>query len=145
MIQIHRDNAGVADERTRRLVSGAAAGLGRAMALALAEAGADLMLADREVEGLHKTAEQIRGFGRQAVPVTCDVSAPEQIRAMFTQLDREFGHIDFLGNVAGDTVLGAPEEISRQRRTHVAEPGSRTFLLLPEAGRRMLAAGAGAS
>src|SRR5690242_12386313 len=88
------------------LVSGAAQGLGRAMALALAEAGADLLLADRNTAGIERTAEHITGLGRRALPVTCDVSEPEQIRAMFARLDREFGHIDFLGNVAGDAVLG---------------------------------------
>src|SRR5262245_37447031 len=94
------------------LVSGAAQGLGRTMALGLAEAGADLMLADRNAAGLQKTAEHIAGLGRRAVPVTCDVSEPTQIRVMFAGLDRHFGRLDFLGNVAGDAVLGRPEEIA---------------------------------
>src|SRR4051794_6680919 len=46
------------------LVSGAAQGLGQAMALALAEAGADLMLADRNAAGMEKTTGQIAGLGR---------------------------------------------------------------------------------
>ena len=58
------------------LVSGAAQGMGRAMALALAEAGADLMLADLNTAGLERTAEQITRLGRRAIPVTCDVSKP---------------------------------------------------------------------
>jgi NAD(P)-dependent dehydrogenase (short-subunit alcohol dehydrogenase family) len=84
------------------LVSGAASGMGRAMSLALAEAGADVMLADRNRDGVQKTAEDIAGMGRRAAPATCDVSDPEQIRALFARLDREFGQIDFLGNVAGE-------------------------------------------
>src|SRR3954464_5899784 len=86
------------------LVSGAASGMGRAMALALAEAGAQLMLADRDAIGAGRTATQITDLGGRAVSVACDVSNPEQIRAMFTQLDREFGRINFLGNVAGDGI-----------------------------------------
>src|SRR5262245_56629696 len=93
------------------LVSGAARGLGRAMALALAEAGADLVLADRNAAGMEKTAAEIAELGRRAVAVTCDVSEPAQLRAMFVRLDREFGRIDVLGNVAGDPILGRPEEI----------------------------------
>ena len=93
------------------LVSGAASGMGRAMSIALAEAGADLMLAGRHLAGLERTAGEIEKLSRRAVPVTCDVSQPDQIRRMFAHLDRDFGRIDFLGNVAGEAVLGAPEDI----------------------------------
>jgi NAD(P)-dependent dehydrogenase (short-subunit alcohol dehydrogenase family) len=126
------------------LVSGAAQGLGRAMSLALAEAGADLVLADRNAAGLQKTAETITALGRRAVPVPCDVSDPVQIRAMFAELDRAFGRIDFLGNVAGDAVLGRPEEIPLE----AVEQTWRNlvfgrFCSCQEGGRRMLKAGRG--
>ncbi|HLW68612.1 MAG TPA: SDR family oxidoreductase [Gemmataceae bacterium] len=126
------------------LVSGAARGLGRAMATALAEAGADLVLADRNVEGLHQTAENIERFGRRAVRFPCDVSQPDEIRAMFARLDAEFGRIDFLGNVAGDGVLGKPEEIalSDVEQTWRNLVFGR-FCCCQEAGRRMLQAGRG--
>src|SRR5262249_28949139 len=94
------------------LVTGAAQGLGRAMALALAEAGADLMLVDRNVEGTINTSALIEAYRRRAVVAPCDVSDPERIRSLFRRLDAEFGRIDFLGNVAGDGVLGSPEAIS---------------------------------
>src|SRR6185436_19882694 len=84
------------------LVSGAAQGMGRAMALALAEAGADLMLVDLNPAGGEATAQDIRSLGRRAAFVTCNVSEPEQIRALFRQLDGDFGRVDFLGNVAGE-------------------------------------------
>src|SRR5215468_6560277 len=90
------------------LVSGAAQGLGRAMATALAEAGADLVLADRNADGVRRTAGQLTGLGRRAVPVPCDVSDPAALRGLFGELDRTFGRIDFLGNVAGDAVLARP-------------------------------------
>src|SRR5690242_2600929 len=50
------------------LVSGAAQGLGRAMSLALAEAGADLMLVDRNHDGVRRTADEIARLGRRATP-----------------------------------------------------------------------------
>jgi NAD(P)-dependent dehydrogenase (short-subunit alcohol dehydrogenase family) len=126
------------------LVSGAAQGLGRAMSLALAEHGADLMLADRNSAGLQKTAEHITQLGRKAVPVTCDVSEPAQIRAMFAELDRVFGRIDFLGNVAGDGIMAPPEDISLEdvERTWRNLVFGR-FCCCQEAGRRMLKAGRG--
>ena len=123
------------------LVSGAASGLGRAMSLALAEAGSDLVLADRDIAGARGTAEVIAGLGRRALPVACDVSEPAQIREMFAQVDRDFGRIDFLGNVAGDGILGRPEEISLEEveRTWRNLVYGR-FCCCQEAGRRMLAA-----
>src|SRR6266545_7092645 len=92
------------------LVTGAAQGLGRAMVLALAEAGADALLVDRNENGARETAAAIGKLGRRAVVARCDVADLAQIRELFRQLDAEFGRIDFLGNVAGDGVLGTPED-----------------------------------
>lgn len=121
------------------LVSGAAQGLGRAMAVALAEHGADLLLVDRNGPGASATAATISALGRRAVAVEGDVSRPEQIRAAFAALDREFGRIDFLGNVAGDGVLGRPEEIALEdvEQTWRNLVFGR-FCACQEAGRRML-------
>ena len=126
------------------LVSGAARGMGRAMSIALAEAGADVMLADRDIAGVENTADEIRKLGRRAIAVNCDVSEPQQIRRMFAQIDHDFGRIDFLGNVAGDGVLGRPEEIPLEavERTWRNLVLGR-FCCCQEAGRRMLAAGRG--
>jgi len=126
------------------LVSGAASGMGRAMATALAEAGADVMLLGRNLARVEKTAGEIERLGRRAVAVECDVSQPDDIRRMFARLDREFGRIDFLGNVAGEAVLGAPEDIpleaiERTRRNIVFG----RFCCCQEPGRRMLAQGRG--
>jgi NAD(P)-dependent dehydrogenase (short-subunit alcohol dehydrogenase family) len=126
------------------MVSGAAQGMGRAMATGLAEAGADLFLVDRNGSGAEDTASSIRQFGRRAEVALVDVSQPAQIRALFGRFDREFGHIDFLGNVAGDAVLGPPEEISLED----VEQTWRNLVLgrfcaCQEAGKRMLKAGHG--
>jgi len=126
------------------VVSGAAQGMGRAMATALAEAGADLYLLDRNGGGAADTAAAIKQLGRRAETGVVDVSRPEQIREAFQKLDREFGRIDFLGNVAGESVLAAPEEISLED----VEQAWRNLVLgrfcaCQEAGRRMLAAGRG--
>jgi len=126
------------------VISGAAQGLGRAMSLAVAEFGADVVLLDLNEEGLTKTAETIRSLGRRALPIRCNVSELEQIRAMFAQVDREFGRVDFLANVAGEGILGKPEEISladveQTWRNLVLG----RFCMCQEAGRRMLAQGRG--
>ena len=126
------------------LVSGAAQGMGRTMSLALAEAGADLMLVDLNTASGEATAKEVRALGRRAIFLNCNVSEPEQIRALFTQLDRDFGRIDFLGNVAGEGSMGTPEDILLS----VVEQTWRNlvlgrFCMCQEAGRRMLFAGCG--
>jgi NAD(P)-dependent dehydrogenase (short-subunit alcohol dehydrogenase family) len=126
------------------VVTGAAQGLGRAMATALAEAGADLMLVDRNESGAHRTAAEIANLGRRAVVAVHDVSEPAQIRELFRRLDTEFGRIDFLGNVAGEAVTGAPEDISLEDVEQVwRNLVLGRFCACQEAGRRMLAAGRG--
>lgn len=126
------------------IVSGAASGMGRAMALALAEHGADLLLADLNETGVSATAEEVDRLGRRGVGVRCDVSQPDEIRSLFSQLDREFGRIDFLGNVAGDGMTGQPEDISLEdvERTWRNLVLGR-FCMCQEAGRRMIAQGRG--
>ena len=126
------------------LISGAASGLGRASALALAEHGADLVLADIDAIGMQKTADDIKGIGRRAVPVVCNVSEPSAIRDLFARLDREFGRIDFLGNIAGEGFLAKPEDITLDQVQRVFQNlVFGRFCMCQEAGRRMLAVGRG--
>lgn len=126
------------------LVSGAASGMGKAMSLALAEHGSDLMLLDINEAGVAQTADTIRSMGRKAMAVSCDVSRPDSIRSMFGELDKEFGRIDFLGNVAGEGILGKPEDIPLEDvETTWRNLVYGRFCMCQEAGRRMIAAGRG--
>jgi NAD(P)-dependent dehydrogenase (short-subunit alcohol dehydrogenase family) len=126
------------------VVTGAAQGMGRAMAIALAEAGANLLVVDRNELGVTRTAAEITDMGRRAIAVACDVSEPVQVRMIFARLDSEFRRIDFLANVAGEPIMASPEEI----RLEDVEQVWRNLVLgrfcaCQEAGRRMLAAGRG--
>lgn len=126
------------------VVAGAAQGLGRAMSQALAEAGASLLLVDRNEAGVHETAAGIQATGRRALTAVHDVSVPAQVRELFRTLDSEFGRIDFLGNVAGDSITGAPEEIPLEAVEQVwRNLVLGRFCACQEAGRRMLKAGRG--
>ena len=125
-------------------VTGADSGMGKASSLALAEAGADVVLADLNEEGATAVGANIESLGRQAMPVRCDISKPEDIRAMFGRIDDVFGRIDFVANIAGEAVRKKPEDISLDEvewtwRNLVYG----RFCMCQEAGRRMLAAGRG--
>jgi NAD(P)-dependent dehydrogenase (short-subunit alcohol dehydrogenase family) len=102
------------------------------------------MLLQRNHEGVQPTARRIEALGRRVIPAVCDVSDPSQIRGLFLRCDAEFGRLDVLGNVAGDGILGVPEEIPLE----ALEKTWRNlvlgrFAMCQEAGRRMLAAGCG--
>jgi len=83
------------------LVTGASRGLGRAMALALAEAGADLALAARSATDLERTAEAAAGRGVRAEVFTADMREPEHIQALVDGVVAAFGRLDVLVNNAG--------------------------------------------
>jgi len=83
------------------VVTGSAQGMGRAMATALAEAGADLVLLDRNQAGIEATAHTIHALGCKALPIAGDVTDTDHIDQVFATVDREFGRVDILGNVAG--------------------------------------------
>jgi NAD(P)-dependent dehydrogenase (short-subunit alcohol dehydrogenase family) len=83
------------------LVTGAARGLGRAISLALANAGADVALGLREVNADAGVAAEIRKLGKKALPLQMDVSKMDQICRAVDDTVKEFGRIDILVNNAG--------------------------------------------
>ena len=83
------------------LVTGASTGLGRATALALAEAGADLVVTSRSQERLREVCVEIEARGRRAVPLAVDVRDVAAVRRMAEEAHAAFGRIDILVNNAG--------------------------------------------
>ena len=83
------------------IVTGSGRGIGAATAVALAEAGADIVVTARTVSQLEKTADLIRSRGRQALVVACDVMDAEQREALVNQAIEQFGRLDILVNNAG--------------------------------------------
>jgi NAD(P)-dependent dehydrogenase (short-subunit alcohol dehydrogenase family) len=87
------------------LVTGAGTGVGRAVSIALAKAGYNIVLAGRRKEMLDKVAGEVNGVGAQALAVPTDVSKRESILALFANVKSSFGRLDVLFNNAG---IGAP-------------------------------------
>jgi NAD(P)-dependent dehydrogenase (short-subunit alcohol dehydrogenase family) len=83
------------------LVTGAARGLGRAIALALAEAGADVALGLRDVSRDSGVAAEVAARGRRPLPLQMDMMQPEEIRRAVDHTFRHFGRLDILVNNAG--------------------------------------------
>ncbi len=83
------------------LITGASRGLGKAIALAFAEAGADVILLSRNSQALEKVASQITGMGRKAWVYAYDLADVPGIPALFRTVHLEVGRVDILVNVAG--------------------------------------------
>jgi NAD(P)-dependent dehydrogenase (short-subunit alcohol dehydrogenase family) len=126
------------------LVTGAARGLGRAISLALAHAGADVALGLRDVNADSGLAAEIRAMGRRALPLQMDMTRLEQVRRAVEDAAREFGRLDILVNNAG---LG-PENPAENVREEdfdltVAVNLKGTFFATQAAGRVMIRQGSG--
>ena len=81
--------------------AGSQKGYGKGTALALAREGCDIIVADIDIEGAEKTAEEIKNLGRVAIPVKVDITNKDHVQEMVkTSLER-FGRIDILVNNAG--------------------------------------------
>lgn len=99
------------------IVTGASSGLGVAFAQALAEAGADVVLAARRADRLEQTAELVRAAGRRALSVETDIAEPEQAQRMVDAAVEHFGKVDILVNNAGiGTAVPATKETPEQFR-----------------------------
>ena len=126
------------------LVTGAARGLGRAVALALAHAGADVALGLRDVASDGGVATEIEAMGRQAMAVPCEVSDLAEVRAAVSGVVDRFGRLDILVNNAGASPENPAEQVTEEdfdRTLAVNLKG--TFFASQEAGRVMIRQGGG--
>jgi NAD(P)-dependent dehydrogenase (short-subunit alcohol dehydrogenase family) len=90
------------------LVTGASRGIGEAIALALAEAGADVAVSSRKLPALEEVAGKIRATGRRTVAVSAHNGKPEELRNLFDRVNEELGPPDILVNNAGTNPIFGP-------------------------------------
>ena len=125
---------------------GANGGIGHAVAVALAHAGADVLVSDIDGVGAAETAREVQTLGRRAASVPADLGQPDDVLAMMAALDREFARVDILVNNVGVGHRSRPEALSLEDwRKVVGVNLDGTFLATREAGRRMIARSAGGS
>ncbi|MEJ7615802.1 MAG: SDR family oxidoreductase [Pyrinomonadaceae bacterium] len=95
------------------LVTGGAKGLGRVIAAALAEAGADVAIASRTLADCQAAADEIaQATGRRTYAVAADVTAAAEVERMATEVERALGPVDILFNNAGINIRGGVNELS---------------------------------
>lgn len=86
------------------LLMGAGRGIGKGIALAFAQAGADVAVTGLTPTGVNQVAAEVRALGRQCLPLTGDATAAAATDAIVAQTIAEFGHIDTLVNCVGDAI-----------------------------------------
>lgn len=90
------------------LVTGASRGIGKSIAIALAEFGADVAVAARTVEALEQTAKEIDATGRKSLVVPCDVTDSSQVEAAVQKTIEELGGLEVVVNNAGGSRFMSP-------------------------------------
>ncbi len=98
------------------LVVGSGRGIGKGIAIAFAEAGADVAISALGPTGVNQVAEEIKALGREALPVTGDATKAADMDRVAQQVLDQFGHVDTLVNCVGDAI----------RKPVVALPGGAT-------------------
>ena len=126
------------------LVTGAARGLGRATALALADAGADVALGLLDVSRDGGVVAEVEAMGRQALPVQCDLADVGQVRAAVDAVVERYGRLDILVNNAGASPENpAADVVEEDFDTTVGVNLKGTFFASQAAGRVMIRQGSG--
>ncbi len=123
------------------LVTGGRRGLGRTMALALAEAGADVAICDKVVEGgeMETVAEEIERLGRRSLAIPADVTQKSEVDSMIQRVEEELGPIGILVNNAGIVSRSRIIETSEEEWQKVIDANLKSCFLCSQAvGRRMM-------
>ncbi len=124
------------------LISGAAAGIGRATAERLASEGASVFIVDIELAGLEESAQRIAHAGGAVQHARCDVSDEQQIRDTVQRCVAHFGRLDALCNIAGVLLLEHFEKITAKEFRRVLDINlTGTFLMCQAAMPHLLASG----
>ncbi len=115
------------------IVTGGNGGLGLAMAMGLAQAGANIMLAARDAEKLARAASQIAGVGGTAQTVKVDLTQEADVDRMVAETVQFLGRVDILVNNAGTTVRKEPQDLSAEEWDQVVDLNLRAAFLASRA------------
>jgi NAD(P)-dependent dehydrogenase (short-subunit alcohol dehydrogenase family) len=115
------------------IVTGASRGIGRAIALGLAAAGADVVVASRKIQDLEPVAAEVRALGRRALAVATHTGRREDDERLVTTTTREFGRLDILvNNAATNPHFGPLVDITPEQWDKVMEVNVKGCLMLSQ-------------
>ena len=128
----------------KAIVAGGGRGIGRSIALAFADEGADVAVVGRSGEKLSAVAAEIRSLGRRAVDAPQDLTVVAEIAPLFGRLSEELGGFDILVNSAGVQITGPSLEVTEQQWDETLDANLKSmFFSCQAAGRRFIDQGHG--
>ncbi len=131
-------------DQKKAIVTGAAKGIGKDLALGLAKAGVDVAVVDTDLAGAQSISAKIKDLGREAIAIRADVSLSSDVNAMVRTVVKEFGRVDILVNNAGINVQMPAEEYEETSWNRVLAVNlTGVFLCSQAAGREMIKQGGG--
>jgi len=117
-------------ENKKALITGGSRGIGRAIALRLAEEGADVAIVFvKDETSANKTVEEIKELGREAIAVKGDVSDPAELKNIFKEVKGKFSRLDFFISNAVSGVIGPATRIGRFGWDRAMNTNARAFML----------------
>jgi NAD(P)-dependent dehydrogenase (short-subunit alcohol dehydrogenase family) len=120
------------------LVTGASSGIGRALAVAFAEAGAAVGVHGRDVERVEETCEEIVKIGGRAVPLVADLGTVDVCRDMIAKAHAELGRLDILVNNAGMNRRKRIEDVTPEDFDTITATNTRSLYFLSQAAHRIM-------
>ena len=115
------------------IVTGGNGGIGRGIAIGLARAGADIVIAARNEEKTGRVIDEITGLGRRCLGIRCDVQSRDDIKSTVDSTLKEFGRLDILVNNAGISAGGLPQSIPEETWDSVVGTNLKSVFLFSQA------------
>jgi len=103
------------------IVTGGNGGIGRGIAIGLAQAGSDIVIAARNEAKTTQAVDEIRDLGRRCIGIRCDVSINEEIRNVVERIVQEYRHLDILVNNAGISDAALPQLMTEEQWDRVMD------------------------
>jgi len=122
----------------KALVTGAGRGIGRVLALALAEAGCDVFILGLHLENTEAVAREIRQLGRKSVAIQADVTKKDQVDKAFAETAKELGRLDICVNNAGISIQKPVEEMPEEDWDKVVDINLKGVFLCSQAAARIM-------
>ncbi len=113
------------------LITGGSRGIGKAAALAFADAGANIAIASRKLDDLEKVAEEIRALGRKAICIPTHAKKPDDLKNLVEKVMEEYGKIDVLvNNAATNPAMGPIVDTDEEIFSHIIDTNLKGYFLL---------------
>jgi len=121
------------------LITGGSRGIGRAIALTFADAGADIVISGRKQPALDEVAAEIREMGRRALPVAAHNRKPDELGQLMERVKVEFGRLDILvNNAATNPVFGPLIDVEERAFDVIMDTNLKGYFLLSQMAAKMM-------